>query len=116
VATTRIQALQRRKPPTEQKNKQLTTMQQKLEKGLGDERPPLPTCRRTSKGDPRSPALHAGRAGRGAGLQQTLQQEFQQRLEPVLQQVATDMGLQFVFSGPDAGLVWAVPRSTSPPK
>jgi len=40
-------------------------------------------------------------------LQQALQQEFQQRLEPVLQQVATDMGLQFVFNGPDAGLVWA---------
>ena len=40
-------------------------------------------------------------------LQQQLQNEFQQRLEPVLSQVATEMGLQFVFNGPDAGLVWA---------
>ena len=40
-------------------------------------------------------------------LQQNLQQEFQQRLEPVLQAVAQEMGLQFVFNGPDAGLVWA---------
>ena len=40
-------------------------------------------------------------------LQQQLQQEFQQRLEPVLQAVAQEKGLQFVFNGPDAGLVWA---------
>ena len=40
-------------------------------------------------------------------LQQELQAEFQQRLEPVLSQVASEMGLQFVFNGPDAGLVWA---------
>ena len=56
----------------------------------------------------RSAALHAGRAGRSAGAAaDSCRQEFQQRLEPVLQQVATDMGLQFVFNGPDAGLVWA---------
>ena len=40
-------------------------------------------------------------------LQQQLQGEFQQRLEPVLQLVAAEMGLQFIFNGPDAGLVWA---------
>ena len=40
-------------------------------------------------------------------LQQNLQGEFQQRLEPVLQLVAAEMGLQFIFNGPDAGLVWA---------
>jgi Skp family chaperone for outer membrane proteins len=66
VATTRIQALQQKKAAElNEKNKQLT------------------------------------------GIQQELQQEFQQRLEPVLSQVATEMGLQFVFNGPDAGLVWA---------
>ena len=47
-------------------------------------------------------------------LQQELQQEFQQRLEPVLSQVATEMGLQFVFNGPTPGWCGPTPRSTSP--
>ena len=110
VATTRIQALQQKKAAElNEKNKQLTTMQQKLEKegsvmsasAAGDlqknvERLTLEVQRFTQ--DAQAEVQE---------LQQSLQQEFQQRLEPVLQQVAQDMGLQFVFNGPDAGLVWA---------
>jgi Skp family chaperone for outer membrane proteins len=110
VATTRIQALQQKKAAElNERNKQLTTMQQKLEKegsvmsasAAGDlqkniEKATLDVQRFTQ--DAQAEVQE---------LQQTLQQEFQQRLEPVLQQVATDMGLQFVFNGPDAGLVWA---------
>jgi outer membrane protein len=40
-------------------------------------------------------------------LQQQLQQEFQVRLEPVLQEIGKEKGLHFIFNGPDAGLVWA---------
>ena len=110
VATTRIQALQQKKAAElNERNKQLTTMQQKLEKegsvmsasAAGDlqkniEKATLEVQRFTQ--DAQAEVQE---------LQQTLQQEFQQRLEPVLQQVATEMGLQFVFNGPDAGLVWA---------
>ena len=110
VATTRIQALQQKKAAElNERNKQLTTMQQKLEKegsvmsasAAGDlqkniEKATLDVQRFTQ--DAQAEVQE---------LQQTLQQEFQQRLEPVLQQVATEMGLQFVFNGPDAGLVWA---------
>jgi Skp family chaperone for outer membrane proteins len=110
VATTRIQALQQKKAAElNERNKQLTTMQQKLEKegsvmsasAAGDlqkniEKATLDVQRFTQ--DAQAEVQE---------LQQALQQEFQQRLEPVLQQVATEMGLQFVFNGPDAGLVWA---------
>ncbi len=40
-------------------------------------------------------------------LQQQLQQDFQVRLEPVLQEIGREKGLHFIFNGPDAGLVWA---------
>ena len=49
-------------------------------------------------------------------LQKQLQQEFQQRIEPVLQQVGQEKGLHFIFNGPDSGLVWADPASTSRPR
>jgi outer membrane protein len=42
-------------------------------------------------------------------LQQQLQDEFQARLFPVLNQVASEKGLHMLFSGADAGLVWADP-------
>lgn len=110
VATTRIQALQQKKAAElNDKNKQLTTAQQKLEKegavmsaAVGAEL--QKTIERLNVEVQR---FTQDAQAEVQELQQTLQQEFQQRLEPVLQQVATDMGLQFVFNGPDAGLVWA---------
>jgi len=110
VATTRIQALQQKKAAElNEKNKQLTTAQQRLEKegavmsaAAGAEL--QKTIERLNVEVQR---FTQDAQAEVQELQQTLQQEFQQRLEPVLQQVATDMGLQFVFNGPDAGLVWA---------
>jgi len=110
VATTRIQALQQKKAAElNDKNKQLTTAQQKLEKegavmsaAVGAEL--QKTIERLNVEVQR---FTQDAQAEVQELQQNLQQEFQQRLEPVLQQVATDMGLQFVFNGPDAGLVWA---------
>jgi outer membrane protein len=40
-------------------------------------------------------------------LQQELQGQFQQKLMPVIQQVAAEKGLQILFSMADAGIIWA---------
>lgn len=40
-------------------------------------------------------------------LQQELQIEFQQKLVPVIEQVAADKGLSFIFSAGEGGLIWA---------
>ena len=40
-------------------------------------------------------------------LQQELQIEFQKQLVPVIEQVAADKGLSFIFSAGDGGLIWA---------
>ena len=110
VATTRIQALQQKKAAElNEKNKQLTGMQQKLEKE-GSVMSPAAAAdlqKNIEKLNVDVQRFTQDAQAEVQELQQQLQQEFQQRLEPVLSQVATDMGLQFVFNGPDAGLVWA---------
>lgn len=40
-------------------------------------------------------------------LTQQLQGEFQQQLIPIIEEVAREKGLHFIFNGPDSGLVWA---------
>jgi Skp family chaperone for outer membrane proteins len=40
-------------------------------------------------------------------LQQELQQEFQKKLLPVLEELSAEKDLHFLFSGADAGLIWA---------
>jgi outer membrane protein len=110
VATTRIQALQQKKAAElNEKNKQLTTMQQRLEKegAVMSAAVAAELQKNIEKANVEVQRFTQDAQAEVQELQQQLQQEFQQRLEPVLQQVATDMGLQFVFNGPDAGLVWA---------
>ena len=110
VATTRIQALQQKKAAElNERNKQLTTMQQKLEKegSVMNASAAAELQKNIEKATLEVQRFTQDAQAEVQELQQTLQQEFQQRLEPVLQQVATEMGLQFVFNGPDAGLVWA---------
>ena len=110
AATTRIQALQQKKAAElSEKQKQLAGMQQKLEKegSVMSANAAADLQKQIERTN-----LDVQRATQDAQqevqeLQQALQAEFQQRLEPVLQAVATEMGLQFVFNGPDAGLVWA---------
>jgi outer membrane protein len=110
VATTRIQALQQKKAAElNERNKQLTTLQQKLEKegsvmsasASGD------LQKQIEKLTVEQQRFTQDAQAEVQELQQELQNEFQERLTPVLAQVATEMGLQFVFNGPDAGLVWA---------
>jgi outer membrane protein len=110
VATTRIQALQQKKAAElNEKNKQLTGMQQKLEKegSVMSAGAAAELQKNVEKLTVEVQRFTQDAQAEVQGLQQELQQEFQQRLEPVLAQVASDMGLQFVFNGPDAGLVWA---------
>ncbi len=110
VATTRIQALQKKKAAElTEKNKQLAGMQQKLEKegSVMSATAAAELQKNIEKLTVEVQRFTQDAQAEVQELQQELQQEFQQRLEPVLSQVATEMGLQFVFNGPDAGLVWA---------
>jgi outer membrane protein len=42
-------------------------------------------------------------------LQQELQNDFQKKLLPIIQQLAQEKGLQILFSAADAGVIWAEP-------
>jgi outer membrane protein len=110
VATTRIQALQQKKAAElNERNKQLTSMQQKLEKegSVMSASAAAELQKNIEKANVEVQRFTQDAQAEVQELQQSLQQEFQQRLEPVLQQVGAEMGLHFVFNGPDAGLVWA---------
>ena len=112
VATTRIQALQQKKAAElNERNKQLTGMQQKLEKegSVMNASAAAELQKSIEKANLEVQRFTQDAQAEVQELQQTLQQEFQQRLEPVISAVAAEMGLHFVFNGPDAGLVWADP-------
>src|SRR4029450_3305027 len=103
VATTRIQALQQKKAAElNEKNKQLTTAQQKLEKeGAGMRPAAAADLQKTVE----RLTVEVQRFTQDAQaevqeLQQTLQNEFQQRLEPGLQQGAPALGPPCVFHRP----------------
>ena len=110
AATTRIQALQQKKAAElNDKQKQLQTAQQKLEKEAS-------VLSSTAAGELQKQVerlqVEIQRFTQDAQqevqeLQQQLQQEFQVKLEPVLQEIGKEKGLHFIFNGPDAGLVWA---------
>lgn len=110
VASTRIQALQQKKAAElNEKNKQLQGMQQKLEK---EGAVMSPAASGNLQKQVEKLNLEVQRFTQDAQaelqeLQQELQGDFQAKLNPVLQQVATDMGLHFVFDAEQAGLVWA---------
>lgn len=112
VATTRIQALQQKKAAElNEKNKQLTTMQQKLEKegSVMSATAAADLQKNIDKLNVDLQRFTQDAQAEVQELQQQLQAEFQDKLTPVLAKVAEDMGLEFVFNGPDAGLVWADP-------
>ena len=110
VATTRIQALQQKKAAElNEKNKQLQTMQQKLEKegSVMSASAAGELQKQIEKLNVDVQRFTQDAQAEVQELQQQMQNEFQEKLTPVIAQVATDMGLHFVFNGPDAGLVWA---------
>jgi len=107
---TKVQALNQKKvQELNEKNKQLQAAQQKLETGgsvlnptaLGQlqkeiERMQVDIQRFTEDAQQEVQALQA-----------ELQEEFQRKLTPVVQQVAMEKGLHLLFSAADSGLVWA---------
>ncbi len=110
VATTRIQALQQKKAAElTNKQTQLSGLQAKLEKegSVMSASAAADLQKQIEKINVEVQRFTQDAQAEVQELQQTLQGEFQQRLEPVLQAVAQEMGLQFIFNGPDAGLVWA---------
>jgi len=110
VATTRIQALQQKKAAElTAKQTQLASIQQRLEKegAVMSAAVAADLQKQAEKLNVEVQRFTQDAQAEVQELQQQLQSEFQQRLEPVLQAVAADMGLQFIFNGPDAGLVWA---------
>jgi outer membrane protein len=112
AATTKIQALQQKKAnELNEKNKQLQGLQQKLEKEGAVMNP-------TAQGDLQKQIerlnVDIQRFTQDAQqeiqeLQAQLQQQFEQRVTPVLALVGEEKGLHFIFNGPDSGLVWADP-------
>ena len=110
VATTRIQALQQKKAAElTNKQTQLAGLQAKLEKegSVMSASAAADLQKQIEKINVEVQRFTQDAQAEVQELQQALQGEFQQRLEPVLQLVAQEMGLQFIFNGPDAGLVWA---------
>jgi outer membrane protein len=112
AASAKIQALQQKKAAElNEKNKQLQSLQQKLEKEGT-------VMSATAQGDMQKQVerlqVEIQRFTQDAQaeiqeLQNQLQQQFQVRIEPVLAQVGQEKGLQLIFNGPDSGLVWADP-------
>lgn len=112
VSTAKVQALNQQKvTELNEKNKALQAAQQKLEAGASVlsinaaaqlqkeiERQQIDIQRFTEDAQQELTTL-----------QQQLQGDFEQRLTPIIQQVATEKGLHMIFSAADAGLVWGDP-------
>ena len=112
TATSQVQALNNKKvEELNGKNKQLQTAQQKLESG-GSVMSPQAQAQLTKEIERLQ--IDIQRFTEDAQqevtqLQQQLQDEFQRKLTPVIQQVATERQLHMMFSVVDSGLVWGDP-------
>jgi outer membrane protein len=112
AATTKVQALNQQKVnELNEKNKQLQAAQQKLESGasvlsdaargqLEKEIVRMQTDIQRFTEDAQEEVQ---------ALQNDLMGEFQRKLAPVIQQVATEKRLHLLFSAADSGIVWAEP-------
>jgi outer membrane protein len=112
ASTAKLQAFQTKKAAElGEKNKQLQALQQKMDKegtvmseaaraDLQKQVERLTTELQRSQQDAQAELQE---------LQGQLQQQFTQRVEPVLAQVGAEKGLHFIFNGPDSGMVWADP-------
>lgn len=112
ASTAKLQAFQTKKAAElAEKNKQLQGLQQKLEKEGS-------VMSATAQGDLQKQVerattdLQRAQQDAQAELQEVqgqLQQQFTQRVEPILALVGQEKGLHFIFNGPDSGMVWADP-------
>ena len=110
ASTAKIQALQQKKATElNEKNKQLQTIQQRLEKEAS-------VMSSTAQADLQKQAerlqTEIQRFTQDAqqeiqDLQNQLMQAFEQRIQPVLRQVGQEKGLHFIINAQDSGIVWA---------
>ena len=108
----KVQALQEQKiKELQDKNKALQATQQKLEQGgsvLND------TARAQLQADIERQQKDIQRSTEDAqqevtALTEQLRAEFERRLTPVVDRVAKEKGVHFIFSAAESGLVWADP-------
>lgn len=112
ASTAKIQALQQKKAAElNEKNKQLQTLQQRLEKEAT-------VMSATAQADVQKQIerlqTEVQRFTQDAqaeiqDLQNQLMQAFEQRIQPILQQVGQEKSLHFIYNAPDSGIVWADP-------
>ena len=111
-STAKIQALQQKKATElNDKNKQLQTLQQRIEKEGS-------VMSATAQADVQKQIeklqVEVQRFTQDAqqeiqDLQNQLMQQFEQRIQPILQQVGQEKSLHFIYNAPDSGIVWADP-------
>ena len=110
AAATKIQALQKQKlGEIQEKNKQVEELRKKLEQGgtvLSDSaRSQIEKdIDRTSR---ELQFMQQNAQAEAEGLERELNAEFQRKLNPILEQVGKEKGLQMLFSIRDNGAVWA---------
>jgi len=110
AASGQIQALQQKKAnELTDKNKQLQSIQQKLEK---EGTVMAASVQADLQKQAEKIQVEIQRFTQDAqqeiqDLQNNLQAQFQQKIDPILAQVGQEKGLHFIFNGPDSGLVWA---------
>jgi outer membrane protein len=112
AATAKIQALQqKRAAELNERNKQLQSIQARLEKEAS-------VMSATAQADLAKQAERLNTdiqrftqdAQQEIGeLQEQLREQFEARVQPVLEEVRREKGLHFIFNGPDSGLVAADP-------
>lgn len=109
ASTGRVTALREKKlADLGAKNKALEAAQQKLNSGgLLSEDARAATQKEIDKLQLEIQRMQQDAESELQELQQQLQTEFQRKLSPIIQQVATEKGLQILLSQTDAGMVWA---------
>ena len=112
TATSQVQALNNKKvEELNGKNKQLQTAQQKLESGgsVMSAQAQAQLSKEIERIQVDIQRFTEDAQQEVTQLQQQLQDEFQRKLTPVIQQVATERQLHMMFSVVDSGLVWGDP-------
>lgn len=110
AATGRVKTLTDKKlAELTEKNKQLAANQQKLQQGgsVMSETARAQLEKDVEKLNVDLQRFQQDSQGEVQELQQSLQLEFQKKLVPVIQQVATERNLHMIFSQVDAGIIWA---------
>jgi Skp family chaperone for outer membrane proteins len=110
AAAGRVQQLtQKKQAEIAEKTKALQAQQQKLETsgGVLSEQARIQLERDIERQNRELERLQQDAQAELNDLQQSLQEEFQKKLIPILGALSGEKGLHFLFSAADAGLIWA---------